>query len=176
VFVPDYPGNLYPDSFYESAANKVRILISRHPIDIDDTNHIDEYYKLLYHDSLPDEKRLKTAISEIDFAETDRHYKLIQTSGVNVIVPYNRALFDKIKTEALKNGLTPSLITEARPITVNSFDREHVKEYCEMLPFHCVSGRYEPEDSNWYLLDVPSAYQKQIGLNFASTGFTGIID
>jgi len=175
VFIPDEQ-MLYPDSFYESAANKVLFILSRHPIDIADINHIDEYYKLLYQDRLPEEERLKLAISEMDFAETDRNYKLIKTSAVNVVVPFDNVLFDKIKTEALKKGLTPQLINEARPITVSSFDRKLAKEFCEMLPFHCTSGRYEPDDSNWYLLDFPSAYQDQTGLNFKNTKFDGIID
>lgn len=44
VFIPDEK-NLYPADTYENAANIIKLLNSRHPIDICDTSHIREYYE-----------------------------------------------------------------------------------------------------------------------------------
>ena len=63
VFVPEEE-KLYPSSAYENAANCVRILASRHPIDCNDLSHIQEYYQLLYSQSEGDKQALRQAVED----------------------------------------------------------------------------------------------------------------
>jgi len=164
VFEPD-EDKLYPDDYYEYAANRVKHLLSRHEIDICNLHHIDEYYKLLFSDHTHDDKKLLNAISMMDFKETDSQYRLIKKAGVNIIVPYKDRiqLYNEVKQQALEEGLTPCLMKKANQITVNSYDRDKVKEICEMVYYRGSYGRQRSE-SNWYILHDESLYNELTGL------------
>ena len=80
VFVPEEE-KLYPSSAYENAANCVRILASRHPIDCNDLSHIQEYYQLLYSQSEGDKQALRQAVEEEDFLEVQNAYQIIENTA-----------------------------------------------------------------------------------------------
>ncbi len=118
VFEPDEE-QLYPGKWYENAAGNVKTLLSRHPVDIHDPEHIREYYELQFHDA-GDKPKLRRALDNRCFSEVEKEYRLIEERGVQVVVPYSAAMeqYQRIRKEALELGLTPRLLKEAASITV----------------------------------------------------------
>ena len=164
VFVPA-EDRLYPDSHYENGATIVRTMQMQRPIDIHDPESIRQYYRQLLGMFRGDKKSraLEKAITERDFPAVSQTYRLIEQQGVQIIVPYEerKALYKKLYDEALKTGLTKSLLRMAAPLTVTCYDRELVEQVCEPLfpagkgcagtwgsPYYVVlSGREERYDS-----------------------------
>jgi len=172
VFIPDEK-RLYPDDLYQLGANAVLTLLSRHPIDIYNLSHIDEYYRLLYEDgAVRDKSELRRAIERLDFAEVSKQYKLIENKCVQVIVPYDDALFNGIINEAVAEGLTPALMKRAAPITVSCYDVEAVKRTC--IPLKLRGEKLRDVESGWYALGNPIYYSERLGLNFGAD-FDGVI-
>lgn len=171
VFIPDEDGGLYPDDWYESAANKLRVMLENHAVDLCSLGDIEEYYKRVYMDAPEDKKELRNAIRQLDYQKAASEYKIINNNGSSVIVPYsgNMELFGKIKEEALKHGITSKLLGEARPITVNSFDTAGVEKYCERLPQFDFRGRSIEPGSNCFLLDLHECYDDKTGLHFSDS-------
>jgi CRISPR-associated helicase Cas3/CRISPR-associated endonuclease Cas3-HD len=169
VFVPDEKGNLYPDAWYESAANKLRVMLENHDVDICSLVDIEEYYRRLYSDAPEDSKELRDAVKQLDYKGAAKAYKIIPAGGFTVIVSYNESkpLFDGVKKEALAHGLTPAILAKARPISVSTFDKNNVKKYCEPLPRFDYRGRRLEESSDCFLLDQPKCYDDKTGLYFS---------
>lgn len=174
VFIPD-EDRLYPDDLYELGANMVLTLLSRHPVDPCDLSHINEYYRLLYEDgTVTDKSELRRAIELLDFAEVSKQYKLIDNKGVQVIVPYDKALFDEITGEARMIGLSPALMKKAAPITVSCYDVNAVRQHCEQLRLRGREKKLTGIESGWYALGISEYYGDQLGLDFG-TDFDGIV-
>jgi len=166
VFKPDEEGTLYPDDYYEYAANIVlSMLLSNNEIDINNLKHIDEYYKRLFSGGWKDDRKLLDAIGRVDFEETDQYYKLIKQRGVNVIVPYRGKikLYNEIREYVLNEGLTPAIMKKAREITVSNYNTEKVEELCERLYFKGSYGR-KGSATNWFILTNESLYDDYTGL------------
>ncbi len=160
VFIPDEPGPLYPSDYYENAANKVLLMLSRGEIDLQNIQHIEEYYRLLFQDSI-DKRELTEAINCNNFKDVTAQYKLIGKQGVQIIVPYHDAVFKEIQTEA-STGLTNAIMAKAQSITVGAFKSEKLLELCELIPYY-LHGK--PVGSSWYLLCSSKAYdKKKLGL------------
>ncbi len=87
IFVPEDTGRLYPTEAYGRGALCVKALLSRHPIDCSQLSHIREYYQLLYQDSAGDSRALQDAISREDYAQTEKHYRMIDAPAVQISVP-----------------------------------------------------------------------------------------
>ncbi len=109
VFIPDEE-KLYPAVFFENAANKVKLLLSRHEVDICSPSHIREYYTMLLTDGNynHDRSKLVKAIEEHDFTEAEKQYRFIPQNGVNVLVPYQAEieLFEELAAEARTKGIS----------------------------------------------------------------------
>lgn len=172
VFVPDMD-RLYPSPAYENAANCVRTLESRHPIDCNDLAHIREYYQLLYCQSDGDQQALRGAVEEEDFAAVQEAYKMIENTGVQVIVQWEgkEALYQDVREQYDKKGLTPGLMQLAAPITVSSFRRDLVQKLCEPLYYRTREGKEEKVEAGYYLLGIPDCYHKKQGLNLEVENF-----
>ena len=176
VFVPDEERLYPPGPYYKSAALKVKALSCRHPIDCSSLAHMREYYELIYSYADGDDRKLRDAIAQENFAETAAAYRLIQSGGIPVIVPYEgrKALYDEICAE-LDRGVTPQLMQKARPITVSSFDKEAVERYC--IPLSCRS--YEPDvppqPAGIYRLSIQVFYTAKQGLLWEENNFDGMI-
>ena len=176
VFIPDEEGRLYPDNWYGNAAKMVAELLTHYgtdenpcTFDIDNPAHVREYYERLFNETR-DCPKLRKALEERDFAETDRQYKLISEQGHRVIVPYEgeSALYESVCKEARESGLTNGLIRRAAPITVNTFETE-LDNFAERLYFPRRRG--EPERlSDYYLLRPQNKelYTADMGLQFPS--------
>ncbi len=166
VFIPDEDGNLYPTPEYEKAALNVVTLMSRHEIDCNNLAHIDEYYKLVYEFAEGDNKKLRDAIEAEDYPETEKQYRMIKESGMQVIVPYSgeMELYKVVRDKLDKDGLTAEIINLAKPIMVSCYD-ERVKQYCEIL-YH-----YSYEDgikvpTGYYFLGIYDYYTEKQGICF----------
>ena len=83
ITVPDEE-KLYPSASYQNAAMIVKLVLSRHPIDIQDPAHIREYYTALFtHQSYDhDAPKLVSAIEAHDFVEAERQYRFVPQAGV----------------------------------------------------------------------------------------------
>ncbi|MBR1528991.1 MAG: CRISPR-associated helicase Cas3' [Oscillospiraceae bacterium] len=165
VFIPDEK-NLYPADTYENAANIIKLLNSRHPIDICDTSHIREYYEELYRQYGTDEPTLVKAIAEHDFQKVAQRYHFIPQSGANVLVPYTEKteLYETLIQEALEKGISKSWMKRAAPITVTSYYENKLDELCEKCFIHTKYG-CEPVNG-WYLLHDTRFYDEHTGLYF----------
>lgn len=173
VFVPEgNDGDIYPGKQYGNAAKDVKIVASRHEIDIHNPQHIKEYYELLFYDAL-DKKELREAIEKGSFEDVDKAYQLIDNHGVQVIVPYGGKLelYHELEQEGKKNGVTPWLLKRAAPIMVNvSFGKlNELDTYAEPLnyPPQRANG-YSSKKSNVYVLRPQHSdlYSKEMGLQF----------
>lgn len=167
VFLPDEEGKLYPDEWYESAANKLRVMLENHEVDLCSLADIKEYYRRLYSDAPEDSKELRDAVKQLDYEGAAKAYRVISSGGYSVIVPYNES-FDEVKREALTHGLTPALLAKAQPISVNTFDKDNVEKYCEPLPQFDYRGRRLEKSSDSFLLDLPECYDAKTGLCFSN--------
>ena len=100
VFIP-CSDKLYPTDTYGDAALILKLIASRHEIDINDPAHIREYYRELYRKFCRDKKALVKAINDRDFAETAKQYRFIPSQGANVLVPYGGCteLYEELVSE-----------------------------------------------------------------------------
>ncbi|MDO4316806.1 MAG: CRISPR-associated endonuclease Cas3'' [Lachnospiraceae bacterium] len=169
VFLPDEEC-LYPSgAYYQRAAVCVKTLASRHPIDCCNLRHVEEYYEILYSNAEGDKEKLKKALWDRDYQKVQEAYKLIESRGVQVIVPWKSEmeLFRSVQEEYSKTGLTQDLIRRARPLTASSFAEDKVQECCIPLFFRTY-GREREVKTEWYLLGNPECYHEKLGLNFGA--------
>ena len=177
VFVPDEDRLYPPGPYYQNAALKVKALSCRHPIDCSCLSHVREYYELLYTYADGDDPELQSAIAREDFAAAATAYRLIQNSGIPVIVPYEgkMALYEEICKELDIKGVTPLLLRKAQPITVSSFDRAAIEQYCIPLSYSSHESDVLPQSAGIYLLSIHKFYTAKQGLLWDETSFDGII-
>ena len=168
VFVPDEPGRLYPSDWYENAAEIVKEMLSRGPVDINDPEDIKRYYTLLL-EHAKDNSALTRAVAGRDYASTAKEYKLIKNQGVRVLVPAagKEKLYEALRDEALKTGVTTSFIRKAAPITVSTFDLNQTTAHCEKL-FYAKRKNGQAIPSDYYILLPGHAdcYTEDMGLQF----------
>lgn len=167
VFIPDEE-KLYPVIYFENAAKKVELMQKRHPIDICDPSHIREYYTMVLEDENynHDKPALVQAISDHDFEKTEKEYRFIPASGVNVLVPYKeeRELFEQLAKEAREKGISKSWMRRAAPITVTSYREDKLKDIAEQCFIVVKYGRKDL--SGWYILLDGRYYEENSGLHF----------
>lgn len=176
VFLPDEERLYPPGTYYQRAAVCVKTLASRHPVDCSDLRHIEEYYEILYSNAEGDKEKLKRAIQERDYEKVKEEYKLIESKGVQVIVPWEdkMELFLSVREEYEKTGLTRELMKRVRPLTVSSLAENQVKECCIPLLFRTY-GKESEVRTDWFLLGNRECYHEKLGLNFgALETFDGI--
>ena len=167
VFFPA-EDRLYPDSHYENGATIVRAMQMQQPIDIHDPEIIRHYYRQLLGTFRGDKKSraLEKALAERDFPAVSQQYRLIEQRGVQIIVPYEgqRALYDKLRSEALETGLTKALLRMAAPLTVTCYDRQLIQRVCEPL-FLAGKSRPETRESPYYVIlsGQENCYDRKMG-------------
>ncbi len=184
VFEPDVEKKrLYPTEWYGTAASMVKLLWERHSIDIDNPQHIKEYYELLFlqANQMNMEKHLlEEAIENYDFREVSRLYKFIEQNTVNVVVPYfgkdsdgNREeQYKQLLSEAKSGIITNEWVRRATKFSVSSYQRDKVHELCEQLYFRV---KKEKIPSTWYILRDSDKYDCKTGLNIDKDSFQDMI-
>ncbi len=175
VFIPNEE-KLYPSPFYGNAARCVLIISARHKIDINNPDHIREYYAELFKDCSEDKTELVKAVDNFDFEEVEKQYKLIGKTGVNVLVPFEgeRELFDELYKESTQRGITKSWIKRAAPLTVTSYNAGKLSELCER-PAALITSRGKIETQDWFILSDDKFYTKDEGLAFDNDSSLGFI-
>lgn len=168
VFLPkgiDGEKSMYPTEWYGFAAETVRVVASRHPIDIDNPGHIEEYYRTLFPFSESD-KKLDDAISDFDFSQVSKQYKFIDNSAVNILVPYSECIeeYNSLKREAVEKGINNSWVRRAAHLSVTSYDRDTVDRVREAVRFAKGDSAY----SGWYILNDSRFYDDKAGFHIDS--------
>lgn len=179
VFVPDVPARKrYPNDTYQNAAIAVIQLLLNNNwyIDIQNMDQLREYYRILYLDDRQnrDKPALLKAIADCDFAGVNREYRLIPDSGCSIIIPYQGRLelYRSVVEKLQKSGLTPALMREAAPITVQVFRSAHsddgtrIEDCC--LPVYYQKKHFSDasEFSGWYIAgENNSLYSEETGFN-----------
>lgn len=168
VFIPEDTREIYPVAAYRNAAMEVKAMCASGELDIHDPEAIAEYYRRLF-GKAKDKEALTKAISSEDYEAVEREYKLIGKQGVQVVVPYDKALFDEILRQANAEGITPSLIKKAAPITVSSFSEALVRLHCEQIPYRKRHGDAQTE-SDFYILSAghEKSYLPDMGLQLTA--------
>ena len=168
VFIPEDARKIYPGDAYQRGAEIVKLLWADGVLDIHDPAIIAEYYRRLFRNAR-DRKELTAAIAAEDHEAVEQEYKLIKKQGVQVVVPYDQALFQTIRQQAETEGVTPALIRAAAPITVSSFHEDLVRQHCEQIPWR-RRGAETPTQSDFYLLTTghERCYQPDMGLQLAA--------
>lgn len=167
VFEPEEKGRLYPGDWYEKAALTVKFIASDHPIDINDPREINNYYCHIFKEH-KEKQALVEAICDKDYATVEQEYRLIEDRGVQVIVPYagEIALYQSVRDEAIRKGVSPSLLKRSAGITVSvpfGKQAEKLEQYAERLPY---SRGARPQEegmnySNVFLLPPNSSFYRQ---------------
>lgn len=167
VFIPDEE-KLYPSKEYEARAMCVKILADRHEIDIDNLEHVTEYYREVFAKFDKDDDAIENAIANVDFERVEKEYRLIENTGSNVLVPYEKetALFEELRTEAVTKGISHDWMQKASSITVASYQREQLDRICEKALIRGNDGTLQKTE-NWYLLNDAKFYHNDdVGLHF----------
>ncbi|HSG40373.1 MAG TPA: CRISPR-associated helicase Cas3', partial [Thermoanaerobaculia bacterium] len=167
VFVPEDEG--YPPGGYEQAAKTTRMLLNqRKPegMDLQSQELFDLYYRTLYSltgvadgDQGRKAKELGEAIGTLSFQAAAEAYRLIDKDAVNVVVPYDRGLFEDLRRELGRNGRpTTSWMRRARSQTVNLYRPELFQGF-----LHPASPPgSEGKRADWFLLTDEALYDREL--------------
>jgi CRISPR-associated helicase Cas3/CRISPR-associated endonuclease Cas3-HD len=168
VFVPAETGRLEPGDWYHNAAEVVRLLSHRHPIDISNPDHIREYYDLLFTNH-KDDPELTKAVQARAYVKTDQAYHLIKNAGYQVIVPFmgQQTKYNAIRDQLRNQGMSNALLKQAAPIMVTTFEPE-IEQYAECL-YYKDHGETAP--SQYFILreQYRDCYKADMGLQFTET-------
>jgi CRISPR-associated endonuclease/helicase Cas3 len=171
VFKPE-EANLYPpDPAYGNGANALKELLLEGDVDIHSLDDMRRYDERMFGDELHEKRALWDAIELQDFELVSDAYHLIDSAGVNILVPYedpvHEGLFSVLRSEALEKGIDDGWMRRARPLTVTAFLREEQirRDYPFLmrLRYRPARGKRMEIDSNWYVLNDPKAYDPFIG-------------
>jgi CRISPR-associated helicase Cas3/CRISPR-associated endonuclease Cas3-HD len=167
VFMPDEE-RLYPETWYGNGAEIVREMVNIGPLDIQDPQCIQAYYKRLFSDQ-KDRHELTKALAERCYAKVDKEYQLIKNRGVRVVVPFKgqQMLYDQLKEELKTVGLTKAGMKRAAPLTVTSTEKD-IEEYAESIPFAARKDG-QRQYSDFYVLraQYECCYTEDMGLQFS---------
>ena len=171
VFLPEFHPDekaLYPPGGYEQAANVTQMLLKNRGaegMDINDPVLFDTYYKSLYGLTGNTDlcKDLEDALQRRSFVDVAGHYRLINQDAINILVPYDLAVYQELREQLEKDGrLTRKWVSRARPYTISLFRPKHddeVRNFLEPAPL----GFREWSD-DWFIYLKPEHYKTDVGL------------
>ncbi len=165
VFSPEYDGKsrIYPDSAYDQAADVTIQLLNKHKtMDINDHSVFQEYYQQLYSFAQLENQKpaLTDAIQRRDFLEVARNYRVIAKNTINVLVPFAKDIYNRLKIEALNKGINRNWIVAARPYAVGLF-RPRPGDPIESY-LNSVNSGIDAEE--WYVYLEEEHYNDEVGL------------
>lgn len=167
IFLPEQEG--YPPGGYGQAAEATRILLhSMGPgkMDIQDPHIFDHYYRSLYDltkiAALADgrARELKDAIQRQDFVALANLYRLIPHDTINVLVPYDLEVYEKLASEVRASGLTWEWIRRTRPHAVGLYRPKRdaiVRSYLEPVPL-----KRKGESDEWLIYLNERHYDREL--------------
>lgn len=156
VFTPASKGKLYPDNWYMQGAGVVAQMHAENgEIDISDPSVIQIYYQHLFRNQ-KDKQELTEAIEEQDYVRTSKEYCLIESKGVQVIVPYGQTAqnYEQIRNQLLVKGITSKQMREFAPYTVScALPQDLINSFAESIPL-VSRNKFKKADisSGYYVL------------------------
>ncbi|MDK3161106.1 CRISPR-associated helicase Cas3' [Kamptonema cortianum] len=178
VFTPEDEG--FPDGSYRQATQITRNLISQsaHQV-LHDPNLFRKFYEQLYEyrglgqGQIPAETEILDALKSHNYLRVAELYRLMPSSGVNIVIPTSRLLNLEGKSllgerhddtnatliEQAKSSMTRSLMRKIRPYTVSTYLPEN--HNLPLLQLRLRDGQPIP---GWFLLTDHQAYDPVVGL------------
>ena len=146
--------NKYPDVHYENCAKALKAMKMDDPtLDPGEFDVIDRYDARIF-GKVSDREALRKAVEAEDYPGVRKAYHMIDDYGVNLIVPYDMAAFERLREKADSEGLTGGLIAQARAYTIN-VPLKLVEDVACPIP---VRGRDAEAWQGWYILGDPRRY------------------
>ena len=180
VFEPDDEGDWrrrYPTHAYYQATEVTRTMLANvGDLDINEPSVFRDYYRKLYDVSLPASQNaaLIQAISERDFVEIAKLYRLINQDAIQVLVPWSDRAdqFDELIDEADLQGISSAWMRCAQNLAVgiyrpnNSHPAWKVLIPAKIKPKGKQHRGKPPVSDEWFILEDPRAelYDDVIGL------------
>jgi CRISPR-associated endonuclease/helicase Cas3 len=184
VFKPADDRGLYPPGYGAGvgATESFLTLIEKQGIDLDATEIINSperlrsYFRHLYGLSgrssgiMQDEEPLLKAIGEGNFPEVAKEYRLIENNSINVLVPYDRATFDRLVAElhcddSQQPGFLRRWMRRATSHAVSLFrPRENAALWNHLEPVQFGRRRNDdPRDATWFIPSDAVKYDPLFG-------------
>jgi CRISPR-associated endonuclease/helicase Cas3 len=168
IFKPECDGGLYPDSAYQQAANVTESLKNELKGQFDPYNPevIQRYYQRLYTVADPEQsaKYLNTAIRDLNFPQVASEYRLIKNDMINVVVPFDAARFEGLRTQAEKQGLTASWIKQARGLSIGLFrPKPDDVVWDSLLPVQQFKQGRHQQQEDWFIVANYGDYDDKLG-------------
>jgi CRISPR/Cas system-associated endonuclease/helicase Cas3 len=153
VFEPETGGG--PPGIYQQATDVTRALLHElGELDIYNSELYKVYFRRLYNLVKPHQRmnKLKQAIDTWDFVGVARHYKVIDNNYVNLLVPYDKNIFNKLLSIAENNKINHAWIQKAQ-------------HYSVQVPYHHLSKNFQELSlPKWFALHDSSLYDPVLGL------------
>jgi DNA-binding GntR family transcriptional regulator len=168
---------MYPGGAYAKAANATEIFLRKHSSFLqgnvlNNPELMAKYYRDFYSldESVTTHKDLFQAVQAGDFRETAKLYRLIEGDQINILVPYKKSTFNRLK-EMLNSEHRPprfvaSWIREARQFSVSIHrpDRNHVLwNYLDPVQFSRAK-HLDIDEADWFILLNEDLYDETLGL------------
>jgi len=187
VFKPEDEQGIYPPG-YKQAVQATELFLAhlaqKHDLNaleiINDPARLSDYFRLLYgltgrsspEAELHDEQELIGALKAGNFAEVARLFRLIKQDSIEVLVPYQRDVFEQLRCELTEaERLTPELIRQwirrARAHAVSLF-RPHdfrAPVWSHLEPVQFSRRRVvEHHEASWFIAQESLEYDPLTGL------------
>jgi len=167
IFLPEE--EKYPDGTYRQATDVTRILLKQTGVgnmrDSLEPAVFTEYYSQLYDLQKPQNNKdeLREAVRIRDFAEVAHLYRVIPQDAINLLVPYDRDIYDELAQEVEMDGLNGKWIARARPYSISLFKPKPTDPISGCL-IPVPVGRYATSDE-WFIYANKEHYSEQVGLD-----------
>jgi len=183
VFVPESDGKpVCPPGAYRQATEATRTFLRALVETWDDLGRIEilnapdrlrayyrHFYALTGAAGMPDD--LKTALDEGDFAKVAKHYRLIDRSTINILVPYEAQSFNTLRDEIeTSTPLSPAFIRHwirrARRHAVSPYRPKRgaaIWSHVEPIQFS-RRHRVDTEEAEWFIALSGLQYSPLVGL------------
>ena len=167
VFRMEDQGNSgYPGIAYKNETMIAYSMAKHEDICLNDRENVEKYYQLLFTGSSGGEEdiqEIQEAVNNEDYKALSEAYQLIDQKEQDiVIVPYEKEIYEEIKCQLKERNwsLSKEMMKKAHDIAVSVKLREEIKHYCKQL---LIITRQGAELTNWYLLERPDFYSKELG-------------
>jgi CRISPR-associated endonuclease/helicase Cas3 len=157
IFVPE--DERYPPGGYGQATQLTKALLNRpQPISLDDPTVFEDYFRNLYRITKMENRDLADSIRRKHFPDVRRHYRIIDTGAVNVLVAHEAKIFSTLADEVRRDGLSRDWVSRARPFAVSCFLRE-IETMSEPVPM-----KDRTDSGNWFMYLHRDHYSPETGL------------
>ncbi|MGQ9635878.1 MAG: CRISPR-associated helicase Cas3', partial [Bryobacteraceae bacterium] len=168
IFFPEE--DAYPPGGYKQAAEATRALLRSGRVDLDDPATFERYFRDLYQLRDLNAEPVVQSIRQCDFRATAEAYRLIDTPGVDLLVPYDRCRYDALAAEVRADGLSAEWARQARRHSISVFRSAKNAGLLEPVPLASPPTRQPFYSDEWFILLDPdgSIYDREL------LGLTGL--